>query len=119
MDENIIQEYSFGRIKINNTVFTKDIVVSKNSVYPNWWRKEGHKLYVEDIKDYIEKENPKIVIIGTGFYGMMKVQEETIIYLKRKKITLIVEKTKSAIDKYNRLLKEKEEKILGFFHLTC
>jgi len=113
-----IKEYSFGKIKIDDSVYTKDLVISNSRIYPNWWRKEGHNLYVEDIEEFIEKEKPQVIVIGTGYYGVMKIDNKTIEYLHEKKIRVYIEKTKNAVDIFNELIKRKE-KVLGFFHLTC
>ena len=48
--ELVIEEYTFGRIRIGGREYTKDIIIHKGKIYDNWWRKEGHNLVLEDLK---------------------------------------------------------------------
>jgi len=114
----IINGYSFGKIQVNDEVFTRDIIVSNQNIYPNWWRKEGHNLYIVDIKEYIEKEKPEYVVIGTGYYGIMKVSEEVKQYFEKMNLKVFIGKTKDAVEKFNELV-SKNVRVIGFFHLTC
>lgn len=82
----------------------------------SWWRKSGHLLQKEDLKDIIQY-NPKILIVGTGAYGLMNVLDETKQFLELKGIELRVEETEKACKTYNEL-KEKR-KVVAALHLTC
>jgi len=79
----VIEEYEFGRIIIQGKVYTSDVIVHKNGVEEGWWRKEGHKVCMDDIKRVIDL-NPEIVVFGTGAYGRVKVEDNVIEYLKKK-----------------------------------
>ncbi|GAG74540.1 unnamed protein product [marine sediment metagenome] len=80
-------------------------------------RKEGHNLCIDDIKEIINKK-PDILIVGTGYYGLMKVPEELIEHIKSSGIKqIIVKKTGDACNEYNKLCKKKN--IVAAFHLTC
>jgi len=113
----LVEEYSFGVIVINGKKYTRDIIVSKDWIKPNWWRREGHKVHLEDIKDIIDKK-PAIIIFGTGAYGIVKVEKEVIEELKRRGIEVICEPTAKAVEIYNKLLKEEKNVVLAA-HLTC
>jgi len=113
---NLIDNYGFGNILINGKKYKSDLVIYKNSVNDKWWRKEGHNLNINDIKEVIE-EKPEILIIGTGYYGLMKVPFDLIEYLESKDIRVIVKKTKEACDEYNKLYQNK--KVIAAFHLSC
>ena len=82
----------------------------------NWWRKSGHLLQKEDLRDVIQY-NPDVLIVGTGAYGLMKVPEETKKFVEAKGIKLIFGETGEACKAYNEL-KEKR-KVVAAFHLTC
>ena len=113
----MIESYNFGKIIINSEEYHSDIIIYKNSIDDKWWRKEGHNLCIDDIKEIID-EKPDTLIIGTGCYGLMKVPEELIEHIKSSGIKqVIVKKTGDASDEYNKLCKKKN--IVAAFHLTC
>lgn len=113
----MIESYNFGKIIINSEEYHSDIIIYKNSIDDKWWRKEGHNLCINDIKEIID-EKPDTLIIGTGCYGLLKVPEELIEHIKSYGIKqVIVKKTGDASDEYNKLCKKKN--IVAAFHLTC
>jgi hypothetical protein len=112
-----IESYDFGRIAINGVVYTKDVIVTRERTAAGWTRKEGHLLQVVDIGQAIEESAPQVVIVGTGYDGMMSVPEETRLYFRRKGIELLVEKTREACDLFNML--SKTRRALAALHLTC
>ena len=113
----MIEAYDFGRIVIDGTIYTNDLLILEQRIKENWWRKEGHALHTSDIKDAVEEFAPEVVVIGTGYMGMMKVSSETRLYVQNKGIELLVEKTKEACELVNTLSKSKQ--VLAGLHLTC
>lgn len=113
----MIDSYSFGHITINGKRYTNDVIVFPNHVQDNWWRKQGHRLQVKDIETVV-KEKPEVLVVGTGYYGLVRVPAETVEYLKSKGVELIAQKTRSACATYNRLV-ESGEKVIAALHLTC
>lgn len=112
----MIENYSFGQIFINKEKYNSDLIIFKDHIYDSWWRKEGHNLCIDDITEIIDKK-PDTLIIGTGYYGLMKVSEELIKYLESNNIEVIIKKTKDACDEYNTLHQKKN--VVAAFHLTC
>ncbi len=112
----MIESYSFGKIKINGKLHTSDVIIYPDRVDDHWWRKEGHRLGVDDLKDVWQAE-PEALIVGTGYYGFMKVPNELKEYATSKNIELIVESTKEAYKIYNRLASTR--RTVAAFHLTC
>jgi len=76
-----ISEYAFGTIAIENRTYTSDVIIAPEKVLDSWWRKEGHNLAIDDLDDIVKSE-PEILIIGTGYFGRMKVPDETRGYLE-------------------------------------
>ncbi|MDI6798388.1 MAG: MTH938/NDUFAF3 family protein [Candidatus Aenigmarchaeota archaeon] len=111
----MIESYEFGRIVINGKEYTNDVIIFPNRVI-NWWRKEGHKLQVEDIEE-ITKVKPKILIVGTGYSGMMEIVQEVREYLNSNKVELKADITEKACEMYNKFFKTK--KVVAALHLTC
>jgi hypothetical protein len=91
----MIQDYKFGYIKVKDKVYNHDIIMYKDKI-SSWWRKEGHNVVLEDIEGLI-KENPEIIVFGSGAYGAMQVDKSLINYLQERKITAIVELTERAV----------------------
>jgi hypothetical protein len=114
----MIENYSFGKILINGKEYISDLIIFKDYIHDNWWRKESHKLCIDDIKEIISKK-PDILIIGTGFFGLMKVPEELIENIKSLGVgQVIIKKAGDACTEYNKLYK-KNNNIIAAFHLTC
>ena len=113
----MIESYSFGRIIIDGKRYTNDIIIFPNRVRDNWWRKEGHRISVEDIKEVIQ-EKPEILVIGAGYFGFVKVSAEVKECVKGEGIELIVQSTKDACNTFNSLLKS-GKKVIAALHLAC
>ncbi len=112
----MIKTYSFGRMVIKSQTYTSDVILFPDRIDDSWWRKSGHRVCLEDIEDVL-REEPEVLVIGTGFYGLMTVQEEVERLTQSRGIELVVKKTKNAILSYNEVASQK--KTIGAFHLTC
>ncbi|MFQ6085295.1 MAG: Mth938-like domain-containing protein [Candidatus Bathyarchaeia archaeon] len=112
----MIDSYTFGRIVVNGKTYTNDVIVYPQFVDGRWWRKEGHRLCIDDIRSIVDRR-PEVLVIGTGHSGLMKVLPETKEYVESKGIELVAQKTTEACDTYNRLLKSK--RVVAALHLTC
>jgi len=114
MDSEFIDNYSFGRIEINNETYTNDIILLGKKIIPNWWRERGHRLAKKDLEKVVNYQ-PDILIIGTGNSGRMSVPKSLPKDLDFKVKSYPTEK---AVKKYNQEIKN-DKKIAGAFHLTC
>ncbi|MEM3597010.1 MAG: Mth938-like domain-containing protein [Candidatus Bathyarchaeia archaeon] len=115
----MIDSYDFGVIVINGKRYTSDVIAFPEKVFDGWWRKEGHKISLEDLKVVLNREpKPEVLIIGTGYYGIVKILPEVENALKSKGITLIAQPTREACQTFNKLL-ESKRCVVGAFHLTC
>lgn len=110
----MIESYEFGRIKVKGRVYTSDILILHDKVKENWWRKEGHRLSLEDLKEVIEFR-PEILIIGTGHNGRMAVPEEVKKFFEERGIKTVALPTREAVRVFNEIIAKK----VGAFHLTC
>jgi hypothetical protein len=111
-----IEHYSFGKITIDGKTFTSDLIIYPNRINHSWWRKEGHLLQIDDLQEVLN-EDPEIIVIGTGYSGIMKVNKDVILHFKSRGIKVIVEKTPEAAKIYNELSPLK--KTIACLHLTC
>ena len=114
----MIDAYSFGHMVIDKVPYEKDVIVFPDRVQGNWWRKEGHHLQMEDIREALEAAQPRSLVVGTGKFGIMKVHKEVKQYCEEKNIMLYAEPTEKAVKMYNRLILT-DDRVLGAFHLTC
>jgi len=112
----MIDSYEFGRIVINGKRYDSDLIVFSDKVRSGWWRKEGHRLHVEDLKEVLEVK-PEVLVVGTGYSGLMTVPPETRKYIESKGIELMAQKTTEACETFNRLVKSR--KVVAALHLTC
>jgi hypothetical protein len=111
-----IEHYSFGRVIIDGNTYTSDVIIYPDKVDSSWWRKQGHSLHVDDLKDVIA-EKPELLIVGTGNSGVMVVPQETISYLKSKGIEVNIARTDEAVKLFNKF--QKEKRAIAALHLTC
>jgi hypothetical protein len=112
----MIEFYDFGKIVIDGKEYSSDVIIYPDRVEASWWRKVGHELCLDDIKN-IFTEKPDVLVVGTGYSGLMRVLPEVEEVLREKGIELKVERTKRACDVYNELCKSK--KVIAALHLTC
>jgi hypothetical protein len=103
-------------MEIQGQTYTSDLILFPDKIKDSWWRETGHKLSFKDVED-VFKDAPEVLVIGTGYYGLMNVEEEVRELARGKGITLIVEKTKKSVQSYNAIASKK--KTVGAFHLTC
>lgn len=112
-----IDSFHFGQIVIDNKEYTNDCIILNDMVLPDWWRKEGHKLGIEDINPVIEAK-PSILIVGCGTMKKMKIANDTRKLLQKNNIEMIALDTPKAAEKFNELI-NKGQKIAAALHLTC
>ena len=67
-----IQTYQFGQMSVDGKLHTQDLILLPDRVVAKWWRKDGHRLDVEDLREIIDA-SPEVLVVGTGAYGLMKV----------------------------------------------
>ncbi len=111
-----IDSYSFGKIVINGTPFTSDVIIFPGRIDGSWWRKQGHLLHIEDLTEALAA-NPEVLIVGTGYSGIMRVPKDTIAAIEGRGIEVRVERTTKAVQEYNAL--QRTRIVIAALHLTC
>lgn len=112
----MIDSYSFGSMVVDGKEHTNDLIIYPDHIQSSWWRVDGHRLDVEDIKEIVEAK-PEVLVVGTGVSGLVEIPEETEKHIRSKGIRLIAQKTEEAYKTFNELSRSK--KVIGAFHLTC
>jgi len=114
---SIIESYRFGRIVIDGTTYTADVIIYPDgSILNPWRRNKGHVLEAVDLQDLIVT-TPEIIICGTGAMGAMRPSAALKDYLGICNIDFIDQRSSRAVKTYNKLSGGK--KVGGCFHLTC
>ena len=110
-----LENYSFGRLTVDGTEETRDVIVLPERVVRNWWRREGHALVLDDL-DAVLDELPARLIIGTGAQGRMKPEPATLAQLGDRGIEVDVLPTDEAVKRYSSL---NPAETAAALHLTC
>ena len=108
--------YQFGCITIEGKNYQTDVLVYPDRIEDQWWRKEGHRLCLEDLKGVLG-EQPDTLVVGTGYFGRMAIDPEVPEALEKQGITLIAHTTGKAWAEFNRL--KDSQKVVAALHLTC
>ncbi len=111
-----VEDYSFGRIRIDGRDYTADVIILPDRVIADWWREEGHRLSMADLGEVVAA-GPEVLVVGTGANGLMRVPDHTLQALEGRGIEVIVERTGSAWQTYNR--RSQRRATAAALHLTC
>lgn len=111
----MIEQYSFGSIKIDGKDYTHDVIIAGAAV-KSWWRVTSHQVSIKDLEPILA-ESPRFIIFGTGAMGVMQVLPEAEAFLQKQGIRFSIDKTGEAVKEFNS--RSKEEGIVAAFHLTC
>ena len=114
----MIDQYTMGsHMTVKGTTYRQDLKIIHGEVKGNWWRKEGHRLDTDDIRDILTA-GPEILVIGTGYAGNMRVPDSVRHTIEDRQIKIITERTADATKTFNQLEAEGRD-VAGAFHLTC
>jgi hypothetical protein len=112
-----IDSYQFGEIVIDGASYSSDCIILGDSVQSDWWRKQGHLLFAEDIETIIAAK-PSVLVVGCGASGLMKVPDRTQQVLQKHNIQLEALDTHRAVQKFNEL-SQAGINVAAVLHLTC
>ena len=113
-----IDSYSFGRIRVDGIDYTEDVIMLRGEVRSPWWRSAGGHIYAPTDLEEVVATAPEIVILGTGYFGRVKILDETRTVLADVDSEVIVEKTSRAVEIFNQLAAEDRD-VAAALHLTC
>jgi hypothetical protein len=110
-----IEGYRFGQIVVDGEEQTRDVIVLPDRVITDWWRAEGHRLVLADLEDVLE-ELPEHLLVGTGAYGQMCPEPETLERLRERGVDVEALPTGEAVRRYGEL---DPRRTAAALHLTC
>lgn len=111
-----ISSYSFGSIVIESKTYHHDIIINPDESVHQWQRRQGHLLQNGDL-DGLLCQKPDLLIVGTGFWGGMKISEEVQKTLESSGIEARYLKSAAAVELFNH--SSSTRKIALAIHLTC
>jgi len=113
-----IDEYSFGHIRIDGRDYSQDVILLGDEVRGPWWREAGGHVYaLRDFGDLVGA-SPEVVVLGTGYFGRVKVLDETLVALAKAGSEIVLERTGGAVEYYNRFAGDGRD-VAAALHLTC
>ena len=107
--------YRFGRVEANGLVYEHDLIVTPTEVR-EWRRREGHRVHPEDLAPALAAQ-PQVIVIGTGFSGLLHPTPEAEQALTDRRVELVVERTGLAVEAYHELAPSR--RACALLHLTC
>ena len=110
-----LEDYSFGRVTVDGSQQTRDLIVLPDRVVTNWWRREGHSLTLDDLDEVLDAL-PERLIIGIGAYGRLHPDLEVTGELERRGVAVECLRTDDAIRRYGEL---DARRTAAALHLTC
>jgi hypothetical protein len=110
-----IEEYRFGRVIVDGEELTRDVIVLPDRVVTGWWRADGHKLALADLEEVLE-ELPERLLVGTGAYGQLRPEPETLQRLRERGVEVEALPTGEAVQRYGAL---DPRYTAAALHLTC
>ena len=112
----MISEYDFGRIVLDGKHYNSDLIILPDRIIANWWRREGHRLAVDDLQEVIGAD-VEVLVVGTGKFGAIKVPPETVQALQAHGIELEIAPTEQACRIFEEL--QDQKRTASALHLTC
>ena len=117
-----IDKVEWGTIEINGKKYGQVLIVGEQV-----FERDSEKLHqlfgtTHKIGDWeIEKlfsGNPELIIIGTGWVGVLKISEELRAKSEKLMMELKILETPKAMEEYNRLV-EQGKRVNALIHTTC
>jgi hypothetical protein len=110
-----IDGYEFGRVVVDGREETRDLIVLPDRVVRNWWRREGHALGLDDLREVLD-ELPAHLVVGTGADGRMRPDPDAIRQLQERGVTVEALPTGQAVRRFGEL---DPAGTAAALHLTC
>jgi len=117
-----INSVEFGKIVIDNKQYNQVLIIGEEVKERDYNKLEklfgtSHIIGDWEIKSLLESD-PEIIVIATGWDGVLKVKEEAIKAFKDKGIEVICAITPEAVKTYNEKKKE-GKRVNALIHTTC
>lgn len=105
----MFQWVAFGKVKYDDAVFNQDVLISTSGDVYERQTDDPMRITAEELKASLDPDT-RLLIVGTGHYGIIKIEPEAKAYLKDRKIELLAKDTPKAVDTYNKKMTVKGRK---------
>ena len=113
----MIDSCTFGTLVIDGVTYTDDLIILPDGeILKPWWRRRGHQLSMDDLRELIDS-SPEVIVVGTGISGGVVPDRNLKKDLARLAIEFIAASNKEAIRVFNALVPK--NRVGAGFHLTC
>ena len=112
-----LESTNFCSVTIDGKEYNYDVLITVSGEivrHDKTLSLEGHKVGREELEP-LWGENPEVLIIGTGQYGAIPLDDETIKQCQERGIKVVAAKTPEALQRYNEL----RERKAAFIHTLC
>jgi hypothetical protein len=113
-----IDSYSFGKIEVGGHGYSHDVILLRGEVESPWWRSAGGHVFAPGDLGSVLTAAPEVVVLGTGYFGRVRVTDEALSAFEDAGIEVEVARTREAVDIFNRLA-EAGRDVAAALHLTC
>src|SRR5262249_31778963 len=110
-----LRDYSFGSVSVDGDRHTRDLIVLPDRVVPDWWRRHGHSLAMEDLDEVVD-ELPERLILGCGAHGRLEPPRAVLDGRRARGVEVEAMPTAEAVRRYGELDPKRTAVAL---HLTC
>ena len=117
-----INSTDFGSIIIDDKKYNQVLIIGEKVEEREYDKLKdffgtSHKIGDWEVNELL-RDNPEIILIGTGQNGMLAVDTKVIETISKKGIELIIEKTPEVIITYNKKIQE-GKRVNALIHTTC
>jgi polyphosphate kinase 2 (PPK2 family) len=112
----MIDKFEFGAIQVDGRKHDTDVVIYPDGRVEPWHRSREHKVEARDL-DKVLRDQPEVLIIGTGTTGNLRVSAEASDRLQEAAVEPIIERTFKACELYKRLCGRRG--VAALLHVTC
>lgn len=110
-----LEGYSFGSVVADGEEHRRDLIVLPDRIVADWWRRDGHSLVLDDLREVID-EVPERLVVGNGAHGRLRPDPAVLDQLERRGVEVEVLPTDEAVRRYGEL---DERHAAAALHLTC
>ena len=116
-----IDSFNFGFIVVDEKQYTQDIMILPDGTVKERNHGKGrlgsHSISRSEIET-LTREQPEIILIGTGVHGMARLAHDAEHYLSLPEVNLALMTSPQLVKKFNQYV-ENGEKVAALVHVTC
>lgn len=113
-----IHQVGFGWINVGGRFYEQDRILHADGVSPPWWRDRRHWFGRAEVPEFLASFHPRRVLLGTGWMGMLRVEEGVAGLFAEAGVGFTVMRTPEAVRTWQHLAL-REPGVVALLHLTC